>query len=233
MYRVLAANSSEIYVSALRRQLEKQCQLKITTDGYSTLAAIGHFRPDILLLDASLIRKDALSVLRQSVFIPQTILVTSNYMDSRVLSQLQVLGVRQLMLMPPISMVEMTLRGIMEEMDNGTCMGSLEYLTALQLHALGFQVHLDGYRQLCIGIPMLCRDPEQTVTKTLYPAIAEALALPDARTVEHSIRKAIFQAWQSRDNDLWNSLFPNTRECPSNKKFLFRLSERISELSGF
>lgn len=232
MYRVLLANSSEIYVNVLRRQLEKQCNLMITTDGHSTLAAMGRFRPDILLLDASLIRKDALSVLRQSAFIPQSILVCSNFVDSRVLTQLQVLGVQQVMLMPSISMVETYVRSTMEQIGNGTYLGSPEYLTALQLHALGFQVHLDGYRQLCVGIPMLCRDPEQAVTKTLYPAIADALALPDARTVEHSIRKAILQAWQKRDNDLWGSLFPNLPECPSNKQFLFRMARHIAEIAG-
>ena len=232
MYRVLLANSSEIYVGALQRQLKKQCTLKVTTDGHSTLAAMGRFRPDILLLDASLIRKDALSVLRQSAFIPQVILVCSNFVDSRVLAQLQVLGVQQVMLMPSVSMVETYVKSTMEQMDNGTCRGSPEYLTALQLHALGFQIHLDGYRQLCVGIPMLCRNPEQAVTKTLYPAIADALALPDARTVEHSIRKAILQAWQERDNDLWNGLFPNQKSCPSNKQFLFRMAQRISEISG-
>lgn len=230
MYRVLLANSSEIFAGVLRRQLEKQCDLKITTDGHSTLAAIGRFRPDIFLLDASLIRKDALSVLRQSAFIPKSILVCSNFVDSRVIHQLQVLGVQQVMLMPSVSMVETFVKTVTEQMDRGACLGSPEYRTALQLHALGFQVHLDGYRQLCVGIPMLLRDPEQTVTKTLYPAIAEALALPDARTVEHSIRNAILQAWQTRDNDVWASLFPGCAVCPSNKQFLFRMARQLESL---
>ncbi len=230
MFRVLVANSSEIYVGALRRQLRKRCHLKITTDGLTTLPAIGRFRPDIFLLDAGLIRKDALTVLRQSVFIPRAVLVSSNLVDSRVQTQLQTLGVQHLMLMPSVNTVDTCLQTIMEQMKAGTFRNSLEYITAMQLHTLGFQVHLDGYRQLCVGIPLLCRDSEQTVTKTLYPAIAEALALPDSRTVEHSIRKAIFQAWKSRDNDLWNSIFPNQQECPSNKQFLFRLSERVMEL---
>ena len=232
MYRVLLANSSEIYVKSLRRQLRRLCHLKVTTDGHSTLAAMGRFRPDILLLDASLIRKDALSVLRQSIFIPQSILVCSDIVNQKILAQLLVLGVEQVMLMPSISMVETYVKTVTEQMDNGTCRGSPEYLTALQLHALGFQLHLDGYRQLCVGIPMLCRDPEQAVTKTLYPAIAAALALPDARTVEHSIRKSILQAWQERDNDLWQGLFPNQQACPSNKQFLFRMTQRVSEIAG-
>ena len=231
MYRVLVANSSEIYRNILRRQLEHRYHLKFTVDGLTTLPTIGRFRPDILVLDSALIRKDALTVLRQSAFIPRAILFTSNLVDRHIVAQLQVLGVRQVMLMPTISTVEACICGIAEQMENGTYRSSLEYLTAMQLHQLGFAPHLDGYRQLCVGIPMLCRDPEQTVTKTLYPAVAEALALPDARTVEHSIRKAIEQAWRSRDNDLWNSVFPDQRSCPSNKQFLFRLSERIPGLS--
>lgn len=230
MYRVLLANSSEIFAFVLRRQLEKLCHLKVTTDGHSTLAALGRFRPDIFLLDAALVRKDALSVLRQSAFIPQSILVCSNFVDSRVIHQLQVLGVQQVMLMPSVSMVETFVKAVTEQMDSGMHLGSPEYRTALQLHAMGFHVHLDGYRQLCVGIPMLLRDPEQAVTKTLYPAIAEALALPDARTVEHSIRKAIEQAWQTRDNDVWDPLFPGCTACPSNKRFLYRMAQRLESL---
>lgn len=235
MYRMLVGHSSEVYTGALARQLETVCQLRLCHDGPSVMAAMGRFQPDILLLDAAIIRKDALSILRQSAFVPRVVVVSINYTDKRILQQLQTLGVRQVLLMPTANTVDQYIRTLIEKLQTGTAPCSLEHLTAMQLHALQFQPHLDGYRQLCIGIPLLCRDIKQPLIKTLYPAIAEALDLPDWRAVEHSIRKSICQAWEQRDNDAWKAVFPSAEQsgaaCPSNKQFLLRMAEHISRRS--
>ena len=236
MYRILVGHSSEVYTGALSRHLGQTCQIRVCHDGPSVMAAMGRFQPDIFFLDAAIIRKDALSILRQSTFVPRVVVVSSNYIDKRIHHQLQALGVRQILLMPSANTVGQYIHHLLEEMQTDNAPYSLEYLTAMQLHALQFQSHLDGYRQLCIGIPMLCRDPKQPLIKQLYPAIAEALDLPDWRAVEHSIRKSICQAWEKRDNDAWKAVFPPrdavNSSCPSNKQFLLRMAEHISQKSA-
>lgn len=236
MFRVMLASDAEVYTSALQRRLKDCCQVRICTDGLAAMAALVSYQPDVLLLDAGLTRKDALSVLRQSVFIPRAVLVYTNYLDGRVLNQLQTLGVRHTLLMPSVRTVEQHIRNYLEEFGADTTIGSLEYRTAMQLHSLGFTPRHEGYRFLCVGLPMLVRNPDQPLVKSLYPAIAEALLLPDWRTVEQAIRKAIKQAWEYRDNDLWSKIFPadSTGNVihPSNKQFFLHIAYLLHRASG-
>ena len=231
MFRVMLASDAEVYTSALQRRLQDCCQIRICTDGLAAMAALVSYQPDVLLLDAGLTRKDALSVLRESVFIPRAVLVYTNYLDGRVLNQLQTLGVRHTLLMPSVGTVEQHIRNYLEEFGSGSSMGSLEYRTAMQLHSLGFNPRQEGYRLLCVGIPMLIRNPDQPLVKTLYPAIAEALLLSDGRAVEQAIRKSINQAWEYRDNALWAKIFPVDSNGnvirPSNKQFFLYMAHLL------
>ena len=230
MYRLLIANGSEIFANTLSRHLKEACSIRICHDGPAVLGTLGRFQPDILLLDTAMARKDTLSILRQSAFIPRRLIVTTTYMDHRIGRQLSLLGVQKALVMPAVSAVELYLRDLLEELENGSAPESLEYRTAMRLHSMGFPIHLEGYRQLCIGIPLLCRDPHQPLTKTLYPAIAEALGLPDWRPVEHDIRKVILYVWEKRDPDLWSAAFPgDVTTPPSSKKFLHRMAALVNQ----
>lgn len=236
MFRVLIAHSSEVYAVALKRRLDRDCRIHLCHDGPQTLSALDRFQPDILLLHAAMPRKDALSILRQSLFTPRMVLVTTNYLDGKILHQLQALGVQQILIMPSLATAGQYIRNALADLHSSSASQSLEYLTVMHLHRLRFGIHLDGYRQLRTGVPLLCRDPEQPLTKQLYPAIAEALDLLDWRAVERSIRKSIRQAWETRDNDVWASYFPpdefGNTPCPSNKQFLLRLAELVRKESN-
>ena len=86
-----------------------------------------------------------------------------------------------------------------------------------------------------VGIPPVTTAlwfPEiYTGFKQLYPDIAKALDISDWRAVEHSIRKAIFSAWQQRDDVVWSKYFPQDRQTqslpPSNKQFISRLTQML------
>lgn len=231
MYRVLIADSSEVYAGALKRRLSRDCKIQLCHDGLQTLLALDSFQPDLLFLSAAMPRKDALSILRQTTYTPRQIFVSTNFLGKHIHQQLQDLGVQQLLLMPTLTTAEQCIRNALEDFRNGGASTSLEYRTVSHLHNLRFQVHLDGYRQLRVAVPMLCRNPDQPLTKQLYPAVAEAMDLPDWRVVERSIRKAICQAWEIRDNDAWAAYFAadDTANvpCPSNKQFLLRLAELV------
>jgi hypothetical protein len=103
--------------------------------------------------------------------------------------------------------------------------------TAILLHSLSFTPHLDGYQQLCTAIPMYAKDPNVRLCKDIYPRIAEQFQLPDPRTVEHSVRKAITSAWSNMDPAVWTKFFPADESglppCPTNKEFIARLAEFI------
>ena len=103
--------------------------------------------------------------------------------------------------------------------------------TVVHLHTLGFLTHLDGYQQLCVGIPLFAQNPGIRLTKELYPAIASQTGSPDGRTVEHSIRKAIAAAWARKDPAVWAKYFPPNSDgaipCPTNKEFICRMAELL------
>ena len=99
--------------------------------------------------------------------------------------------------------------------------------TVQLLCKLKIQPHKDGFRQLRLAIPLFAQDSEQSLSKEIYPAIAEQLNFVSSLTVERSIRYAIETAWKRKDLDVWAEYFPRCRKPPSNKRFIATLAERI------
>ena len=91
---------------------------------------------------------------------------------------------------------------------------------------------MDGYRQLALALPLFAANPQQLLTKELYPAVARLCSCKDGRSVEHSIRKAIHAAWLHRDNAIWRKYFligsGGAASCPTNKEFICRLAELLN-----
>ena len=75
------------------------------------------------------------------------------------------------------------------------------------LSQLSVPTHKTGYQQLLSAIDLYARDPGQSLSKELYPAVAETLGYEDWKSVEHSIRRAILTGWQHRDPILWQQYF--------------------------
>lgn len=114
----------------------------------------------------------------------------------------------------------------MQSSTNNTAIPPQEQVTEM-LHELALPKHRRGYSCLCIGLPRFAEDTTQSLTKELYPYIAETFDYPDWRAVEHAIRDVIQAAWESRDPAVWEEYFPNQNKVPSNKRFIAALAERI------
>ena len=63
--------------------------------------------------------------------------------------------------------------------------------TIQMLHDLNCPVHRIGYRHLSEAIPYFSQSPSQSLSKEVYPKVAERFGCMDCRAVEHSIRSAI------------------------------------------
>lgn len=232
MDRVLIVHSSQVYASTLARRLGHDFDVRICTDGFLAPAMLDAFTPEILILHTAMPRKDSLSILQQMPYKPRVILVTTNHLDNRQERRLLALGVQQILLMPSVSSVVLCLQSLLSDLQQDS-LYTTEQLAMMHLHILNFQTHLDGYHQLCVGLPMALQNPRQTLTKQLYPAIARELEVSDWRAVEHSIRKAICNAWQQRDDVVWSKYFPPDTHgkipCPSNKQFISRLAQMLQQ----
>ena len=98
---------------------------------------------------------------------------------------------------------------------------------------LQFKNNLDGYRYVVTGLPMFAQNPQQTLTKELYPAIAK-LHGKSGGQVERSIRNAIEIAWLRRDERIWRMYFSPAPDGsiprPTNGQLLHTLMLQIPGL---
>ena len=60
---------------------------------------------------------------------------------------------------------------------------------------LGFSPHHTGYKLLVTAILLYAQDPNQSITKELYPALSKQSKLYSAASIERAIRYAITEAW--------------------------------------
>ena len=97
------------------------------------------------------------------------------------------------------------------------------------LHKLRFRVHLLGYQELLVLLPEYTCDSTQSLSKELYPKVANQFGHTSWKAVEHAVRVAILDAWERRDPEVWENYFPGTVKVPSNKQFLATLAEHIKK----
>ena len=91
---------------------------------------------------------------------------------------------------------------------------------------LGISVKLNGYRYLQEALFRMVLQPDQSITKELYPAVAQALGVTGAQ-VERSIRGAIQSAWKHRKEEVWQLYFSGPPVRPTNALFISRLADGL------
>ena len=224
MLKLLVTDISEEMTKALKKVFDGEFETVVCHDGVTALEQLHFFRPDVLVLHLTLPYKDGLSVLQESDHKPRVILATTDHLPEYVEKRAVELGIQYILRMPTAKTVRLRVMDLLAETEHRE-----SAQVAVHLHNLGFRTSLDGYRQLCVGVPLFIKNPGMLLSKELYPAIGEYFALPDARTVEHSIRKAITDAWTRREIIVWEKYFPNSRTVPTNKAFISRLAE-LSEI---
>lgn len=94
----------------------------------------------------------------------------------------------------------------------------------LMLKNLGIAANLSSHQMLCIGVPRFAVNPNQGLTKELYPYIAEQCNATNWESVERSIRYAIAEGWKNRNPEVWEMYFPGFTKAPTNKQFIATLA---------
>lgn len=112
--------------------------------------------------------------------------------------------------------------------------GKAAVLSAI-LWSLGIRPKRDGYRYLMAAVPLLAKDITQSLMKELYPAVAEACGAASVSAVDQSIGRAIREAWEEREEQVWKRIFPagsGTLTRPKNKDFMRRLAVLLYHMPG-
>ena len=234
MRKVLIVDVSEHWREVMERELEKLHQVRSCGDGLQALELAERFCPDVVIMDLMLTGMDGLSVVKKLRERSEElkIIVTGRYFSNFVNMALDRYQVDSAMLKP------CTVQSVTERvaellaMDSAAapvCQDPFDCITAL-LVRLGAPTSQQGFRFLRRGILLLMDDPNQQLTKSLYPAIATEFGTSSGN-VEKALRTTVTTAWKKRRDESWRNYFPQAPSGqipkPTAGQFLNRLADAV------
>jgi two-component system response regulator (stage 0 sporulation protein A) len=224
--KILLADPTEAWCDALEAQLKERYQVLRCSDGAEVIPLLMEQRPELIVLGLELPNIDGLTLLhmiRTSGI--QVKILTAAYMYSeymlRILSEFKVshMVCKPCSVCAAMSQIYQLLH--YEKERNNTKDPDPTLL------ALGLRMNLSGYSCLCVAIRLIREDPNQSITKILYPNVAKICGGTPER-VERAIRNVIRDAWKRRDDRLWLAYFSRNRKGeilpPSNGDFITRIA---------
>ena len=232
MKSLLIAQADTPLRQAMYCAFSKDYRVILCADGCQALAALRRETPDAMILDLALPCIDGLTLLRKAPALPSAILALSAFLPDFVFQEARELGVAQVLLLPcSIDCITDTLtRLIRYTQQSNSSPSDPQSIATLHLQRLKLSPSRSGYRPLQIGIPLYAQDPKQSLSKELYPAVARICRLHSSRSVGKSMERCIKAAWETRDEILWESYFPDSRSrCPRNREFLSSLARKLQE----
>ena len=236
--KLLIADASEEFRMALQEYLQDSYYIKCCRDGDEALEVMESFKPDVMILDVLLPGIDGVTMLQRAEArgLHTTVMATIRFESDYVLDVLERLNVDYVMVKPcQISAIAVRLEDMLAERKEEAEEVTLPDLCTLvdnALRELSFQPASHGYSAVREGILEAIRDPNQQITKTLYPTVGKRCG-GNGKQVEHAIRRMIQKAWLYRDQAVWDRYFGrcaggSITEEPSNKVFLYTVAEYIA-----
>ena len=240
---VLIADNSEEFCSGLcgaLQQAEGFSVVGTANDGETALRLITERKPDVLVLDLMLPKRDGISVLKAMSGMehqPVT-LVTSSFVTDYVSAAASNLGAKYLMLKP------CDMRVLVERLEeirggeskvyplNRKTAPNIETMVTNIIHEIGVPAHIKGYQYLREAIIIAVNDMDviNAITKVLYPQVAKTFGTTPSR-VERAIRHAIEVAWDRGDLDTLQRFFgytvSNTKGKPTNSEFIALIADKL------
>ena len=241
---VLIADNSEEFCNQLTAALQRSGKFHVVGtvgDGELVLRKITELRPQLLVLDLMLPKRDGLSILKAIAALDHkpAVLATSGFVTEYVATAAAGMGVRYLML-KPCDMSALVER--LEEIRGGeslrtpaarhTGQQNIETLVTNIIHEIGVPAHIKGYQYLREAIIIAVNDMDviNAITKVLYPQVAKAFQTTPSR-VERAIRHAIEVAWDRGDLDTLQRFFgytvSNTKGKPTNSEFIALIADKL------
>lgn len=233
--KLLIADASEEFCMALADILRGTYTVWQCQEGYRTYETLCREKPDILVLDLLLPGLDGISLLQKTAEagLQPMVLATTGFTNDYVLDSLERLGVGYVMVKPCDIHAVVTRIGDLRQHLKAPEITRPDQRTIVSnmLLTLNVPAKLKGYACLREAILEAVRDPDQQVTKELYPKVAK-LCSGNTAQVERAIRSAIQTAWERRDEQVWRMYFQPDRsgrlERPTNAAFISTLAEKVA-----
>lgn len=232
--KLLISDASEEFRLALEDRLKHTYAIRMCQEGMETLEQLRLFRPDVMILDLTLPGVDGISLLHQAAAegIRPVVLATTRFLNEYVQRSAERLEIGYLMMKP--CDVNATVARLYDltrlNPEPVNLHADLSTAVANQLLLLGVPAKMKGFSYLRAAILEKMRDPEQQITKELYPAVAKICG-GNSNQVERAIRNAISAAWKARRHSVWSTYFQTDSKGeirrPSNSSFICCLCARI------
>ena len=226
--KILLADPSSVWCDVLEEQLNSHYTVLRCEDGADVMPMLLEQCPDLLVLNLEMPHIDGLTLLHMihASGIETKLLVTANVFTRYALSILAEFGVSHMLSKPCTVCAVMTqIYQLLHYTEDGNNISDPE----TDLLILGFRMNLCGYECLRTAIRLLREDPDQPVSKVLYPNVAKICGGSSQR-VERAMRNAISDAWKRRDDRIWMAYFTPNRNGdisqPSNGDFITRIALR-------
>ncbi len=248
--KILIADESPASRQHMREGLLRSgfTSVEEAANGEEAILKIGHFHPDIVILDVWLSKLDGIGVLRTARGMDwgqekmPSFIVVSSVSNQNIFIQATDAGA-ELCLLKPVN-----INSLCEHVQNLTAYRRKEVpAVAMQetektpdiesqvtqiIHQIGVPAHIKGYQYLRTAILLTIQDSDviNSVTKVLYPSVAKKYSTTTSR-VERAIRHAIEVAWDRGDVDTLNSYFgytiQNNRGKPTNSEFIAMIADNL------
>ena len=227
MQTLLIADSNEAFRQQLAEAFQPHYRVLTCGNGLEALDILCREKCECLVLDLMLPELDGISMLEAAVArgVRPIVIAISPLFTQYTFDVAEALGIGYMIRRPcPVQAVVARMLDLNQRVN--PIWASREQVNRFLLW-LGVPTVYNGYLPLVEALMLLAEDPSQSITKVLYPEVAKRIG-SGSKAVERNIRSAIEHAWNSRNAERWQQLFPELDERPSNSLFFSRALETLS-----
>lgn len=246
---VLIADDNKAFADNLFDYLKTKddiASVDVAYDGEEACGMIVEMKPDVVLLDIIMPKRDGISVMNKianSHLAKKPMCIALSVTASeRIMKACQDAGCEYFLLKPQTNdAIYDTIRSfgakagrtsfeVVSKDDKKNY--DLEALVTDFIHELGVPAHIKGYQYVRTAIMMVVENMEllNYITKQLYPVIAKKYSTTSSR-VERAIRHSIEVAWSRGRPETMNKIFGYTIDTgkgkPTNSEFIAMVADRI------
>lgn len=247
---VLIADDNKSFADSVKEFLRTKREIGtvlVAYDGEEAYQMIMDSKPDVVLMDIIMPKRDGISVLKKissSNLAKKPMCIALSVTGSeRIMEAVQSAGAEYFLLKPQSEeAIYDTIKSFSERLsrtgfefvpkEDSEVSYDLEFLVTEFIHELGVPAHIKGYQYVRTAIMMVVENMEllNYITKQLYPVIAKKYSTTSSR-VERAIRHSIEVAWSRGRPETMNKIFgytiDNGKGKPTNSEFIAMVADRI------
>ena len=256
--KIMLVDDNNDYLQLLKNYLNQDEELEVvlaSTEPLKVLENIEEYKPDILVIDVMMPEKEGIEVIKDlqasNIIKKPGVIVMSGQGQDVITQKAMAYGAMHYIVKPfeldtlverikdfsgmPEQPNIKELRPTSYIISNKELINqnrSLEMKVTELIHEVGVPAHIRGYQFVreAIILAVTCRDYINSITKMLYPTLADKFDTTASR-VERAIRHAIEVAWNRGSIDVHNKVFGYTinsnKGKPTNAEFIAKIADKL------